>query len=195
VSELKNVITAYGALRDDYDDLIADRDALKARVEKLERTRDAHKAAAAYWAAECKRIKGWADAAIESVADASDSESGPLKARVDLLTAALTGLVSLKDGPRDENYRAHKDAAWARARTLVAEHTTEPIPLNEFGSVPLSYVFRNLPATPTEPLPLKASQIPTEPGVPSKRVSPGSRSYWAAIHEAESTPTTESETP
>jgi hypothetical protein len=36
MGELENVITAYGALRDDYDNLSADRDELKARVAELE---------------------------------------------------------------------------------------------------------------------------------------------------------------
>ena len=35
--------------------------------------------------------------------------------------AVLGELVALKDGPRDEHYRASKDDAWDRARALVAE--------------------------------------------------------------------------
>lgn len=34
---------------------------------------------------------------------------------------ALTELVRLKDGPRDDAYRETKDAAWQRARELLAE--------------------------------------------------------------------------
>jgi hypothetical protein len=39
----------------------------------------------------------------------------------DPLRAALAELVRLKDGPRDDVYRAAKDAAWQRARDVLAE--------------------------------------------------------------------------
>jgi hypothetical protein len=38
---------------------------------------------------------------------------------VDALREALSELVRLKDGPRDDAYRRDKDAAWERARRLV----------------------------------------------------------------------------
>lgn len=38
----------------------------------------------------------------------------------DELRDALADLVRLKDGPRDDAYRQKKDAAWDRARTLLA---------------------------------------------------------------------------
>jgi hypothetical protein len=37
---------------------------------------------------------------------------------------ALVELVRLKDGPRDDAYRAAKDAAWERARSVVGEQST-----------------------------------------------------------------------
>lgn len=39
--------------------------------------------------------------------------------RAQRFQAALAELVTLKDGPRDEHYRAAKDAAWDRARALL----------------------------------------------------------------------------
>lgn len=36
------------------------------------------------------------------------------------LREALTALVALKDGPRDDNYRAAKDGAWTEARAALA---------------------------------------------------------------------------
>jgi hypothetical protein len=39
----------------------------------------------------------------------------------DALRAALERLVALKDGPRDDEYRAGKDAAWQSARDLLTE--------------------------------------------------------------------------
>lgn len=40
-------------------------------------------------------------------------------AQQDDATAALRELVRLKDGPRDDSYRAAKDAAWKRARRVL----------------------------------------------------------------------------
>jgi hypothetical protein len=42
-----------------------------------------------------------------------------LAREVDELRAALAELVRLKDGPRDDAYRASKDAAWQAARDAL----------------------------------------------------------------------------
>jgi hypothetical protein len=41
----------------------------------------------------------------------------------DPVRQALARLVQLKDGPRDDNYRATKDAAWQAAREALAGST------------------------------------------------------------------------
>jgi hypothetical protein len=132
----------------------ADRDALKARVDLLSTENE-------------ETHRGWDNALTalrmeNEVRVHAQDQVIELRARVDLLTTALTALVEHWD---DEGPHATGEAAAEAARAVLA-------------------------ATPTtEPVPLKASQIPTEPGVPSMRVSPGSRSYWAAIRQAENTPT------
>ena len=54
---------------------------------------------------------------------AADLEAS--RAREQIAQAALRALVSLKDGPRDETYRAAKDGAWADARAILAEDPGE----------------------------------------------------------------------
>lgn len=41
--------------------------------------------------------------------------------QVETLREVLVGLVRLKDGPRDEPYRKAKNAAWDRARQVLAD--------------------------------------------------------------------------
>lgn len=61
-----------------------------------------------------QQIDWWRQKCTEATA-----ERDVLRAQMVPLEAALTELVTLKDGPRDENYRVHKDAAWDRARKLL----------------------------------------------------------------------------
>jgi hypothetical protein len=49
---------------------------------------------------------------------ASNDEPSEVQAR-DRYRAALAELVRLKDGPRDDAYRAAKDAAWQAARDAL----------------------------------------------------------------------------
>lgn len=48
------------------------------------------------------------------------------EAERDALRAVLSELVRLKDGPRDDAYRAAKDTAWERAREALGARTEEP---------------------------------------------------------------------
>jgi hypothetical protein len=54
-------------------------------------------------------------APYDSIRDFLDRERKSLTAR-----SVLSELVRLKDGPRDEAYRVAKDAAWQRARDVLA---------------------------------------------------------------------------
>ena len=52
-------------------------------------------------------------------ADTPTRERDAARRDADNLREALAELVLLKDGPRDEHYRATKDAAWERARAAL----------------------------------------------------------------------------
>jgi hypothetical protein len=64
------------------------------------------------------------DACSEALGD-----TRPLQQQLAAAVEALAELVRLKDGPRDDAYRAAKDAAWDTARDIVTRHhvpTTYP---------------------------------------------------------------------
>lgn len=56
------------------------------------------------------------------LADEWEAEKRRLEARLAEAVKALAELVRLKDGPRDDVYRAAKDAAWDTAREVVRNH-------------------------------------------------------------------------
>jgi hypothetical protein len=66
---------------------------------------------------------GWAmESLIQAVDDlvsGSPVDQIPGSAERDAATEALRMLVQLKDGPRDDLYRAVKDDAWAEARRVL----------------------------------------------------------------------------
>jgi hypothetical protein len=55
-----------------------------------------------------------------TVCDARAQAIYRLREENERLREALAELVRLKDGPRDDAYRAAKDAAWDRARDVLA---------------------------------------------------------------------------
>jgi hypothetical protein len=110
---------------------VADRDALKTRVEVLEeslqkmtRQRDAHKSAAADWAAENEPL-------MERVGNRlvqTRKERDVLLARVDLLTTALTGLVDMQFSGvihRSSFEHVRREALWENARAVLSVTPTE----------------------------------------------------------------------
>lgn len=55
--------------------------------------------------------------------DAVRDELEALDRRLQGAVGVLRELVALKDGPRDDAYRAAKDVAWDVARSIVGSHT------------------------------------------------------------------------
>jgi hypothetical protein len=95
------------------------RDTQVDRLNVLGRNTDAHKTAPSMRTAE-----QWKAIAGEMEATAAILRSDLADARADLEGAvgALAELVRLKDGPRDDAYRAAKDAAWDAAREIIRQH-------------------------------------------------------------------------
>ena len=75
---------------------------------------------AAIAVADEEQAAGWNEAAVEAAGrKAAEADLADARERLRRCEEALATLVDLKDGPRDEAYRAAKDEAWARARGVL----------------------------------------------------------------------------